>query len=210
MYKTHHTHKLIYKKFFNKLTKVKALSKHRYFEKEINNNHDNPCKLWELLRFVLPCSNKKASSFPSKLQFYGDKIDIPEAILECFNSYFCNIGARLAKNIDSNNSYYFKKFLRNRISLSLYLEPTQSIEIISQINYLNIHKSVGHDNLPSYFLRTASHILTLALCYYFNYALQLGIFRVSCKIVRVVPIYKNGKNRPGNKLPTYFNLNMLF
>jgi len=66
--------------------------------------------MWELLRFVLPCSNKKSSSFLSKLQFDGDKIDNPEAILECFNSYFCNIGAKLAKNINTNNSYDLKKF----------------------------------------------------------------------------------------------------
>jgi len=121
IYKTHFyqgndTHKLIYKKDSNKLTKVKDLSKRRYFKKEINNNRGNPRKVWELLRFVLPCSNKKSSSFPSKLQSDGVKIDNPDAILECFNSYFCNIGVRFAKNIDRSNSYDFKFFLRYRIS----------------------------------------------------------------------------------------------
>jgi len=47
----------------------------------------------------------------------------------------------LAKNIDSNNSSDFKKSLHNRISSSLYLELTQSNEIIILINSLNIQKS---------------------------------------------------------------------
>jgi len=109
MYKTHFyqgsdTHKVIYIKYSNMLAKVKALSKQKYFEKERNNNR-------KLLGFVLPCSVKKSSSFPSKLKFDGVKIDNPDAILECFNSKVLMqyMGARFAENINSNNSYDFKK-----------------------------------------------------------------------------------------------------
>jgi len=60
----------------------------RYFKKEINNNRGNHCKVWELLHSVLLCSNKKSSSFPSKLQFDGVKIDNPYVILECLTVTF--------------------------------------------------------------------------------------------------------------------------
>jgi len=93
-------------------------------------------------------------------------------------------------------------WLRNNIAVTLQKTNDQ----------LKIHKSVGHDNLPSYFLRTASHILApaSALCYHFNYALQLGIFPASCKIARVVPIFKNGKKDQGRYVMLFVRIRRFF
>ena len=45
------------------------------------------------------------------------------------------------------------------------MEPPRIIEVIIVINYLNLHKSVSHDNILSHFLRVASGNLAAAICF---------------------------------------------
>lgn len=185
--------KAYYKAYSNKLTKIKTLSKKTYFEKELQNNSSNPRKFWEILRSALPEQSNKSSSIPTDLTVDGTKIDNPLTISECFNNFFCNIGENLAKNFQKYDKTNFKKFLRNRNPASLYLEPARVNEVINLINSINVNKSVGHDNIPPYFLRIASFIIAPVLCYYINNAFQYGIFPSTCKIAKVVPIFKSGK-----------------
>ena len=89
------------------------------------------------------------------------------------------------------NKANFKTFLQNCVTSSLFLDPFGTKEVFNHINSLSTHKSVGHGNIPPYFLRVASSIIAPPLCYYFNSAFQFGIFPSHCKIAKVVPIFKN-------------------
>ena len=59
MYKTHFLNensaqKELYKRFLNKLTKMKTRAKRKYFESELQNLSGNPKKTWEILKSLLP------------------------------------------------------------------------------------------------------------------------------------------------------------
>ena len=72
------------------------------------------------------------------------------------------------------------------------MEPPRVNEVFNLINSLSLHKSIGHDNIPSYFLKVASNIMAPGLCYFFDNAFLRGIFPQSCGIAKVVPLFKSG------------------
>ena len=76
---------------------------------------------------------------------------------------------------------------------SIFLEPPRVNEVIVAINSLNFCKSFGHDDIPPFFLRTACCVLATTLCYFVDNAFRLGIFPRSCKIAKIVPLFKTGK-----------------
>jgi len=79
MHKAHYIHgdeamKREYKTFANKLTKLKANAKTKYFAEKLDKNKSNPRKTWELLRTLLPQNKSIASSIPDNVNVNGNKI----------------------------------------------------------------------------------------------------------------------------------------
>ena len=68
----------------------------------------------------------------------------------------------MTENFDSNDSG-FAHFLRNKVKSSIYFDPPRINEVTNLINYVNLSKAVGHDNIATYFLLVASNILAPAL-----------------------------------------------
>ena len=57
---------------------------------------------------------------------------------------FPTVAKILADKFGSNYTT-FRKFLRNRVKSSIYLEPPKVNEVINLTNSLNLNKSLGHD-----------------------------------------------------------------
>ena len=127
------------------------------------------------------------------LNIHGKKITDSRLIANHFNKLFCNIGSSLAKQLSKNEPYSFKKFLRHRISSSVYLDVPNHSEIINTIFSINMNKAVGHDNLHPFFLRIASTVITPYLHSFMEYSFTNGVFPDNCTIARIVPLFKNGK-----------------
>ena len=189
-----------YKMYLNKLTKIKSIAKKQYFTDELEKNKSNQRKTWEILRSLLPGKLTKPSSLPITVNINGNKITDQQTILHEFNKFFSKVGVTLANNFHTTEENSFKKFLRNRVKSSMYMELARVNEVINLINLLNLRKSVGHDNISPYFLRVASNILAPALCYFIENAFRLSIFPKSCKIAKVTPLFKSGNS---NNLTNY-------
>ena len=63
MFKTHFLYgnasqKLFFKRYSNKLTKIKAMSKRSYFKSKLQNHQGDAKTTWEILRKLLPASGK--------------------------------------------------------------------------------------------------------------------------------------------------------
>ena len=70
------------------------------------------------------------------------------------------------------------------------------------IHWLNKSHGNGHDNIFSFFLKTAAEVPAFPLTVLFNYALLFGVFSDSLKIAKVVPIHKgNSKSSVSNYRP---------
>ena len=75
------------------------------------------------------------------------------------------------------------------------MEPPRVNEAKNLMNSLNLRKSVGHDNISSYYLRIASDILSPVLCYFIDNAFRLGIFPQNCKKAQNYSIVQNRKTQ---------------
>ena len=75
-----------YKKYSNKLTKIKTMAKKKHFAEELEKNKNNPKKTWEILRSLL--SRKQGKIFPGSVDVNGNKITDKDAISNSFNHFF--------------------------------------------------------------------------------------------------------------------------
>ena len=85
------------------------------------------------------------------------------------------------------------------------LDPPLPNEIFNTINSLNLHKSYGHDNIPSNLLRLGNEVLASILSQLF---FELVYFPQMFKTAKVIPVFKSGNKqlvnnyRPISLLPS--------
>ena len=81
-------HKQFYKKYADKLTKLKFASKKLYYKNELAKSTTNSRKTWDIIK-SLPPSKTKSSHLPNKIQV-NDAADIvtdPNQIVNVFNQF---------------------------------------------------------------------------------------------------------------------------
>ena len=199
LYKTHFVNgnesdKQYFKKFANKLTRMKTQAKRAYCHATIFERKNNPKQLWNFINSIIH-TKRSSTNLPFKLTLDGNETDEPGEISECFNEYFVQIGELIAKKAKLVNETNFKTFLNNSITQSIVLDPPQPNEIYNIINSFNINKACGYDNISSFFLRMGGEILAPILSVCFSRAFDLGIFPSIFKIAKVVPIFKSGNKQ---------------
>ena len=193
---------IFYKEYVNKLTKLKALSKTDYFSSAINDIQKDLRKLWNVIRSVLPASQDCASAIPLSLKINGHTSTNDQAISEHFNEFFCSIGANLADKFNQSAPSSLSQYLEQRVSPSIYLDVPNLSEIINAIQALSLNKSIGHDNIPPYYLRITSSILAPYLHIFIDFCFTKGVFPETCTIAKIVPIFKKGeRENPFNYRP---------
>ena len=154
--------KLLFKKYTNKSTKIKALSKTSYFTTELRENQKDTRKMWEILRSVLSASSKRASVALHSIKINGRAVSDQQVISEQFNEFFCCIDANLASSFDNSAPSSFSKFLKRHVFSSIYLDVPNLTEIINVIISLNINKAMVYDSisplLSKYWLNNTSSL----------------------------------------------------
>jgi len=121
-----------------------------------------------------------------------------------FCKYISEIGPKFAEHIPApENSYdhYRKHPISNQ---SLFMSPTDPIEITRIIMSLKPKNSSGHDGISSKLLKTLNQSIRIPICTIINQSLQTGDVPMSMKIAKVIPIYKS-KDKPdmGNYRPIF-------
>ena len=187
--------KFLFKNYSNKLTKIKAISKSLFYKNELSKNNNDPKKVWNLIRFLIP-PNKKSSNSTNQ------EVNLNPNLTEKFHDFFCAIGEKLANIIPTQNPLKFKTFLKHRISSSLFLEPPNLYEIIDMLRAIKMNKAVGHDDLPAYYLKIVFNVIAPYLQPLIHFAFTSGIFPDHCKIAKIIPLHKQGNtDDPSNYRP---------
>ena len=184
--------KLLFKTYSNKLTKVKRLSKEMYFHKEFDEKKNNCRKMWKTINSLLYKKSADANSPPNNININGKICGNQLAMAEHFNYLFRTIGKRLVGKMENSSSQSLTRYLTDRDSSSIFLEPVDEREIISTVNLLPMKKSVGHDNIPVTFIKLVVKIIAPFLIKIINVSFELGMFPNILKIAKVIPIYKSG------------------
>ena len=116
------------------------------------------------------------------------KITDKKTIGEKFNSYFKNVGSKLAAKIPSSNTN-FESYLPN-ITTSILDKPLNEKEFKDAFFALKANKSPGYDKLHVNVIRKLYHELKIPLINIFSLSLKKGIFPEKMKIAKVSPIFK--------------------
>ena len=184
-----------------KLNKLKYISKKIYLNRELEENIHNPRKIWKTINSLL-YKKTKSVDFPSEIKVDESKIDDPTEVANCLNKHFCSVGKKLAQKVQNLNEINYTTYLKDSISSSIFLHPTQVSEVYNAIMSLNSYKSPGYDNIPVYFIRSVAEILAYPLLILVNHSFELGYFPNCLKTAKIIPLYKSGdKSLPTNYRP---------
>ena len=170
---------------------------------------NNPRKIWKT---ITPFYTRKTKSvdFPSEIKVDESIIDDPTEVANCLNKHFCSVGEKPAQKVQNLNEINYKTYLKDPVSSSIFLHPTQVSEVCNAIMSLNSYKSPGYDNIPVYFIRSVAGILAYPLSILVNHSFELGYFPNCLKTAKTIPLYKSGdKSLPTNyrsiSIPTCFS-----
>ena len=140
---------------------------------------------------------------PSELDIDSSLVQNPKIMADEFCKHFSNIADSISVGTSlSSYTSEFKRYLPNRVTDSIYMQPTDPLEVFASIMSLKSNKSCGVDLIPTKIVKMSASIISEPLSILVNPAFSLGIFPDSLKIAKVVPIYKSGdKRNPSNYSP---------
>ena len=137
-----------------------------------------------------------------QLRINGTKIDDKQQITDEFNSFFSNIGAKLASSIDTHNKKPFNHFLKKNILTQFKFELFELEDTEKLIKSLKTKDSFGPDGISVKLIKSIADGILLPVTLILNQSLITGIFPDSLKIAKVIPLYKKeDRELPDNYRP---------
>ena len=181
----------IWKKFRNKTSFIIKKSQELYYNKMLQNQHNNSKNLWNTFGNILNKNKKKHKNIGS-LNINNENITDPQTISTSFHKYFSQIGENMANKLVRNGNNEFIKYLGSPANQSILFYKTDSNEILNTINNLKCTNSSGPDEISSKFIKMSAFVLVPALEKIFNLSLKSGVYPQKLKTAKVIPIYKKG------------------
>ena len=80
-----------YKKYRNRLTKIKTLSKKVYYENMLKSSDKNTSKIWRIINDITN-RKKQENQFPHRLDINENSFTKPVEIVNKLNIHFANVG----------------------------------------------------------------------------------------------------------------------
>ena len=197
--------KRFYKKYQNKLIKVKHLAKKFFYEEQFTLNKGNPRKTWDLINSALTATKqKRKKSAIDRLVLDNKVISDSNGITETFNRHFASIGKKLASQVSSPNSC--KNFLKSKILSSIFLEPPRYNEVYNLIHSVGLRRAAGSDGIDSYFIRISCDVITPYITQLYSLSFDFGIYPECLKTAKIIPIFKAGlKTEVNNYRPIFLS-----
>jgi hypothetical protein len=179
-----------YKKYSNKLNKIKLDSKNIYYNKEFETYKHNLKATWKLIGELIK-RKSKGQQCPTRImrndKIFTTKYDISNQ----FNEHFVNVGPKLAESIDSTNVNP-TDYIHNSSLSSFFMSPFTESEVYCQFVSLESDSKKSSLGVPNNLIKIIAAEVTPVFTFIFNRSIETGIVPDILKISRVTPIYKNG------------------
>ena len=115
-----------------------------------------------------------------------------------FNTFFTEIGPKLANSITVTNKTNHNDYLKTEIDTVFQFQQVDENDILNIINNLTPKTSSGIDNLSIKHIKVIKYELAKPLTLITNQVLSSGIFPDKLKIAKVIPIFKKGDDTDVN------------
>ena len=198
---------------FNKLrneviTKTRQ-AKNSYFSNKIEENKDNPKKLWDYFK-PLGYSHKSKGKANIVLDINNEKCFDNKLVAEHFNNYYINVAANLVRKLPIIPKVYdvcsqaFKNYYhdKNIIPKSKKFVPVTENFVLRELLKLNPNKSTGIDNIQAKFLKDGAHELKGVITHIINVSITTNTVPDIFKFAKVKPLFKkNSRLDVGNYRP---------
>ena len=184
-----------YQKLKKFLTKHIKKAKLKYYTAYFNQHSDDSRKQWQMINTLI--NKRKRKTTIKKLILEDKNITSPNAISNCFNTYFCNIASKLKAEPSLSPSTKFSQmqftsYLVNTSPNSIYLRDASGYEVDSIIRNLK-NKTTSDSSTAALKAANAVPIFQDILASLINTSFKEGVFPHQLKLAKVVPIHKAGK-----------------
>ena len=166
-------------------------AKKQYFDRIFTAYQSDMKKTWRTINETLN-RNKKNGDLPTTI--FHDDVQLSDAkeIATTFNTYFANIGKKLAANINDNDNTFndFQQYLDTPAVTSRKFNCITENETMKAIDRLENKSSSGHDGISNKLLKLVKNELKKPLTLIINQMITTGIFPEAFKISKITPLYK--------------------
>ena len=185
----------VYKQLRNKVTKEIKVAIETHYRGLIEENKDNPKKMWKTINKVLDKSSQSITT--SCLDVEGNRITKEADIAEALNHHFVTVGPKLAGKIEQWTNDDPLKYVVKQSSVMKF-NLVSDIFILNSIKQLKNGKAPGPDKIPTMPIKDAGEVICEPLAMIFNSSLRHGIFPDIWKLARITPIFKSGSRSDAN------------
>lgn len=176
------------------------VAKKDYYSIKFDEYSKDMKKTWEMIN-TLVRKNKKSSSIPNLFQDENKNYTTFLEITEGFNSFFVDVGPRLANEIPESGKN-FQEFMSPPIDHNFIFQNITADIIYSTLSKLKPKNSSSHDNISTKLLIQIMPCIISPVVHLFNLSFKTGFIPKDYKSAKVIPIYKAGeKNRFDNYRP---------
>lgn len=191
----------LYCQLRNKVQREIKSAKSEYFSNKIEENKNNPRKLWQQLK-NLGYKNKKSESPNIVLNINGENSHDHKTISNYFNDFFTTIASKLVQKLPMGKKYFdcnsirVKEFYNLKTSQGekFHLMHVSEEFVFKELNHLNSCKSTGLDEVPARFLKEGADFLKIPVTFLVNMSISENTVPEAMKIARVKPLYKKNSN----------------
>ena len=188
-----------------------AQNKQAFFDEKLSENIGKPKELWSTLKSLGMLKKTVFSNFNAIDNNKSLKYNI-KTMSNVFKDFFSNLAESfLAKLPDPSNKYNLEYIFLDHSNFAIpevfHIKSTSEEKVFRIMKNIEISKAAGIDRLPGWFLIDGTEILSKPISDICNLSIFHGIFPNACKVAKLQPIFKKGKNvdpfnyRPMSLLP---------
>ena len=180
-----------YAEYRNEYNSLKRNAKKSYYSARIEEFRNDSKKLWGLINKAI-CKSRNRLDLPTKIKnindlyIYGSK-----EIANAFCSFFTNVGPDLASSIPTAKKLYNDYVKDISCNTSLFMSPTDHVEVYKIISQLKNKTSSGYDEINNILIKQLGEVVSVPLSKIFNKSIAEGTFPKEMKLADIVPIYKS-------------------
>ena len=143
---------------------------------------------WSTINTII----RKTANNTSKYNDLNVRDELNPNILNAntFNTFFTEIGPKLANSITVTNKTNHNDYLKTKIDTAFQFKQVDEKHLLNIINNLTTKTSRGIDNLSLKHIKVIKNELVKPLTLITNQVLCTGIFPDKLKIAKVIPIFK--------------------